>query len=244
LRSSARVVTSLEREQALDELRQAGTLAVMPSLLDNSPNTVAECVECGIPFIASATGGIPELVAEGDRERVLFGPTADDLAATLERVLTSSSFAPARPARSAPGALDSWLELVDTVRPSSAPAVRPVTQVAVVAAGEASEQHARRLAERTHTVDVEVVRDASRRSGSRERRPRGSSSWTTTTSRSTTCSTSSWRHRRRRARTSSPRPSIPRTTPARCTCSSATPARSGSRRTSTACSGSFGQSWP
>jgi glycosyltransferase involved in cell wall biosynthesis len=165
LRSSARVVTSLEREQALDELRQAGTLAVMPSLLDNSPNTVAECVECGIPFIASATGGIPELVAEGDRERVLFGPTADDLAATLERVLTSSSFAPARPARSAPGALDSWLELVDTVRPSSAPAVRPVTQVAVVAAGEASEQHARRLAERTHTVDVEVVRDASRRSG-------------------------------------------------------------------------------
>ncbi len=178
LRSSARVVTSLEREQALDELRQPGTLAVMPSLLDNSPNTVAECVECGIPFIASATGGIPELVAEADRERVLFGPTADDLAATLERVLSGSSFAPARPARSAEDALDAWLE------------------------------------------------------------------WTTTTSRSTTCLTSSWRHRRRRARTSSPRLSIPRTTPARRTCSSATPARSGSRRTSTACSGSFGPSWP
>src|SRR5947207_1334469 len=165
LRASARVETSLEREQALADLRRPGTLAVMPSLLDNSPNTVAECVECGIPFIASATGGIPELVAKADRERVLFGPTADDLAATLERVLTSSSFAPARPARRARDALDSWLELVDMVRPSSAPAVRPVTQVAVVAAGEASEQHARRLAERTHTVDVEVVRDASRRSG-------------------------------------------------------------------------------
>jgi hypothetical protein len=165
LRSSARVVTSLEREQALDELRQPGTLTVMPSLLDNSPNTVAECVECGIPFIASATGGIPELVAEADRERVLFGPTTDALAATLQRVLASSSFAPARPARSATAALDSWLELVDALRPCATPGVRPATQVAVVAAGEASEQHARRLAEHTHTVDVEVVRDGSRRSG-------------------------------------------------------------------------------
>ncbi|MFL5980510.1 MAG: glycosyltransferase [Gaiellaceae bacterium] len=165
LRSSARVETSLEREQALDVLRQPGTLAVMPSLLDNSPNTVAECVECGIPFIASATGGIPELVAVADRERTLFPPTADDLAAALRRALTSSGFAPARPSRNASEALDSWLELVGAVQPSSVPAVRPARQVAVVAGGDASEQHARRLAARTQSVDVEVVRDVSRRSG-------------------------------------------------------------------------------
>jgi O-antigen biosynthesis protein len=165
LRPSARVETALEREQALDELRRPGALAVMPSLLDNSPNTVAECVECGIPFIASATGGIPELVAEADRERVLFEPTAGGLARALQRALASSSFAPARPSQDAPQALDAWLELVDSLRPSAAPAGRAASQVAVVAAGDPSEQHARRLAERTHTVDVEVVRDASRRSG-------------------------------------------------------------------------------
>jgi glycosyltransferase involved in cell wall biosynthesis len=165
LRPSARVETALDREQALEELRRPGTLAVMPSLLDNSPNTVAECVECGIPFIASATGGIPELVAEADRERVLFEPTAGDLAAALQRVLAGPSFAPARPSRGALEALNAWLELVDTVRPSAAPPVRAPRHVAVVAAGDASEQHARRLAERTQTVDVEVVRDASRRSG-------------------------------------------------------------------------------
>src|SRR5439155_12438309 len=117
-------------EQALEELRRPGTLAVMPSLLDNSPNTVAECVELGIPFIASATGGIPELVAEADRERVLFPPTAGDLAAALQRVLTSSTFAAARPSREAPEALAAWVDLVDEIRPSAAPAVRAAGQVA------------------------------------------------------------------------------------------------------------------
>ena len=63
----ARVENELTREAALEELRLPGTLAVMPSLLDNSPNTVAECIENGIPFVATATGGIAELVAEDDR---------------------------------------------------------------------------------------------------------------------------------------------------------------------------------
>jgi O-antigen biosynthesis protein len=164
-KSSVRVESSLQREQALEELRRPGTLAVMPSLLDNSPNTVAECIEHGIPFIATATGGIPELVAEADRARVLCRPTADDLAASLERALTDGSFAPAAPARDAGEALDAWLELVDVVRPSSAARSRPATHVAVVAGGEESEQRAQRLASQTQTVEVEVVRDASRRSG-------------------------------------------------------------------------------
>ena len=37
--------------------------AVIPSLHDNSPNTVYECLEHGIPFIASNVGGVPELIA-------------------------------------------------------------------------------------------------------------------------------------------------------------------------------------
>jgi len=147
------------------ELVQPGTLAVMPSLLDNSPNTVAECIEHGIPFIATATGGIPELVAEADRERVLCPPTADDLAAALKRALTNSRFAPARPARDAREALDAWLELIDAVRPSPAAGARPATRVAVVAGGEASERRAQRLASEAESVDVEVVRDPSRRHG-------------------------------------------------------------------------------
>src|SRR6266540_4251479 len=59
----------LDRDAALAELRRPGALAVMPSLLDNSPNTVSECIEHGIPFVATETGGISELVAEADRAR-------------------------------------------------------------------------------------------------------------------------------------------------------------------------------
>ena len=165
VRASARVETKLEREQALEQLRQPGTLAVMPSLLDNSPNTVAECVEQGIPFIATATGGIPELVGEADRERVLCRPTVDDLAAALASALTSSHYGPALPARQAEEALAAWVELVDGVEPAPAAGLRRPTRVAVVAADEASEHRAQHLAAGTHDVDVEVVRDASRRRG-------------------------------------------------------------------------------
>jgi glycosyltransferase involved in cell wall biosynthesis len=164
-RQAARIETQLQREAALEELRRPGTLAVMPSLLDNSPNTVAECVEYGIPFIASATGGIPELVAEADHARVLCRPTADDLATALTRALADSHYGPARPARDPRESIDAWVELVESVEHKPAAATRRATRVAVVASGEESERRARQLAAQTRTVEVDVVRDASRRIG-------------------------------------------------------------------------------
>jgi glycosyltransferase involved in cell wall biosynthesis len=113
----ARVETGLAREAALAELRRPGTLAVMPSLLDNSPNTVSECIEQRIPFVATATGGIPELVAADDRSRVLCAPTATDLAAALARALSDANgFAPARPARAPRESLDAWLEVIESAK--------------------------------------------------------------------------------------------------------------------------------
>jgi glycosyltransferase involved in cell wall biosynthesis len=158
--------TNLDRDAALAELRRPGTLAVMPSLLDNSPNTVSECIEQGIPFIATATGGIAELVAEDDRGRVLCKPASGDLAAALGRALTSRpGFAPARPAQSARVSLDAWLELVETVaprRPNRAPAP---TRVAIVATRGQSADRARRLASATRSVEVDVVPAESRSAG-------------------------------------------------------------------------------
>lgn len=164
--AAIRVETRLDRDAALGELRRPGTLAVMPSLLDNSPNTVSECIEQGIPFIATATGGIAELVAEDDRGRVLCGPTNGDLAAALRRALTSrQAFAPARPAHNARDSLDEWLELVETIaprRPSGSPAL---THLAVVATGGQSAGRARRLASATRSVQVDVVVGQSRSAG-------------------------------------------------------------------------------
>jgi glycosyltransferase involved in cell wall biosynthesis len=91
--------TTLDQHEALDQLRRPGTLAVMPSFADNSPNTVYECLENRIPFVASNAAGIRELVAPDDRGRVLFEPTGEGIAETLRRALADGD-AP-RPVRAA-----------------------------------------------------------------------------------------------------------------------------------------------
>jgi glycosyltransferase involved in cell wall biosynthesis len=162
---TARVETALTREAALQELLQPGTLAVMPSLLDNSPNTVSECIEHGIPFISTDTGGIAELVAEDDRSRVLCEPNAGALAERLRFALQEAGFAPARAARPPQEGLDAWLQLIEAVTPSARPQGRRPLQVSVVAAGEQSAARAHALATATRSVDVEVVEAGSRESG-------------------------------------------------------------------------------
>ena len=152
--ASVRVESALDRSAAIGELMQPGTLALMPSLLENSPYAVAECIEHGIPFLATAVGGTAELVAEEDRARVLRRPDADDFASALDEALRSSDgIAPARPARDADASLGDWLELVESVEPLSRPSAAPVARVDVVACGEQAAARARRL-ERTTTVHV------------------------------------------------------------------------------------------
>jgi glycosyltransferase involved in cell wall biosynthesis len=91
--------TALDQHEALDRLRRPGTLALMPSFEENSPNTVYECLENRIPFIASDVAGIRELVAPEDHGRVLFEPTADGIAQALRRSLVNGEAL--RPARAA-----------------------------------------------------------------------------------------------------------------------------------------------
>jgi glycosyltransferase involved in cell wall biosynthesis len=118
----ARFETELDRSGALEQLKQPGTLAVMPSLLENSPYAVAECIEHGIPFLAADVGGTPELVAEKDRARVLHPPTPDAFAAALEDAL-ENGVAPAQPAIAPEDSLASWLHVVETVTPATPPRV-------------------------------------------------------------------------------------------------------------------------
>ena len=73
------VINTLDRLQAIDYIRRAGGLVVMPSILDNCPLTVIECIEHKLPFLASAIGGIPEMVDE----TALFQPTASELGKRL-----------------------------------------------------------------------------------------------------------------------------------------------------------------
>jgi glycosyltransferase involved in cell wall biosynthesis len=43
----------------------AADLCVVPSLQDNSPNTVLESMACGIPVVGFETGGVPDMVRDG-----------------------------------------------------------------------------------------------------------------------------------------------------------------------------------
>jgi glycosyltransferase involved in cell wall biosynthesis len=76
-----------DREQALNYLQREGVLAVIPSLDENSPCTVFECIEAGIPFIASDVGGIPELIEKESHKRVLFKPGAVNLAERIRQII-------------------------------------------------------------------------------------------------------------------------------------------------------------
>jgi glycosyltransferase involved in cell wall biosynthesis len=144
--------TELGRDEALARLHRRGTLAVMPSLAENSPNVVYECLEARIPFLASAGGGIGELVAAEDRERVLFEPTVEGISAALRRALADGeALRSVRPAFDSAEVLSAWGEVVATeVRPEPPAHGRPL--VDVVRAGGAAPALAAQTYERVNVI--------------------------------------------------------------------------------------------
>lgn len=111
-RSPFRILCKYGQEEALAYLNRPGVLAVIPSLAENSPCVVAECLQLGLPFIATDSGGTAELVAQEDRDLCLTAPKPAALAAKLGQIV-KSGHRPARSAISSPDTLASWLRLSD-----------------------------------------------------------------------------------------------------------------------------------
>lgn len=76
-----------DHQQAVTYLCGKGRLAVMPSVADNSPYTVYECLTAGIPFLARNVGGIGELIAPEWYDSVLFGDNPHELARKISHAL-------------------------------------------------------------------------------------------------------------------------------------------------------------
>lgn len=110
-----RIESAHGQADALEYLRRTQGLAVMPSLADNLPYTVLECISEGIPFVSTTVGGIPECIHPDDRSDVLSEPTAIDLASLLRRRL-SGSLGAARPATDEDLNRHQWLDWHDRER--------------------------------------------------------------------------------------------------------------------------------
>jgi glycosyltransferase involved in cell wall biosynthesis len=90
-----RVLSDCDRDQAIEYLLGEGRLAVIPSIVENYPNAVLECLAFQIPFLTSRVGSIPEQIHADDLDRVCFDPEPRSLAKRLRRALREGQ-APAR----------------------------------------------------------------------------------------------------------------------------------------------------
>ena len=129
---SIRLLNNFNREQALAYLMGDGRLAIMPSAEDNSPSVILECLEEGIPFLASSGSGGEELLDDESRKRSLFEPSVDGLCEKLLETLADgattarASFDRAQLQRS----FGEWMEAQlrsSKVRPQPRPDRSPLT---------------------------------------------------------------------------------------------------------------------
>ena len=126
LSDNLRILPNLSTDEAQSFLAEAEGIAVIPSLIDNSPCVIYEVLKMGLPFIASNSGGIPELIHPDDRGRCLFAPEPQALSAKLREILSAKHFDACRPAYDQQELQCRWLGWLEENKPSysctSAPA--------------------------------------------------------------------------------------------------------------------------
>lgn len=117
-------ITNLDTFQAQAYVRESRGLVVVPSTLDNYPLVILECILNKLPFLASATGGIVEMVDPS----ILFEPNSQDLARILrDRANIDHNSLHHQYDRVA--AKTRWLELHDSLRASPRSSVTAVGEL-------------------------------------------------------------------------------------------------------------------
>jgi glycosyltransferase involved in cell wall biosynthesis len=85
------VIDYVNDDVALSSIYSAANVLVVPSRQDNFPNTALEALACGIPTIASAAGGLSDIVRDG--ETGILVPPGDFIAlrTAITKMLQDSS---------------------------------------------------------------------------------------------------------------------------------------------------------
>jgi glycosyltransferase involved in cell wall biosynthesis len=101
------ILSEFQQYEALSYLLSGNRLAVMPSMIENSSLAVYEAAICGIPFIASNSGGTPELIATIDHPHVLCEAHPVPLADKISEALSLGGYV-ARPSFDNTANLEQW----------------------------------------------------------------------------------------------------------------------------------------
>eukprot|EP00873_Tetraselmis_striata_P009805 jgi/Tetstr1/430069/TSEL_019927.t1 len=89
------IFTDKDSAMALTYMKGPGRMAVLPSLVENSPLAILELMGASVPFIASTAGGIPELIHEDFRPKMLFKPQLADIRQRLAEMFLQGALVPA-----------------------------------------------------------------------------------------------------------------------------------------------------
>lgn len=77
----------LHDEQSLALLYSAADVMIIPSRQDNLPNTALEAVSCGLPCVAFAIGGMPDIIRPGINGVLAEGVSGEALAGAVRDML-------------------------------------------------------------------------------------------------------------------------------------------------------------
>lgn len=76
-------------DEGLRDYYSAADVMVVPSRMDNLPQTAVEAIVCGTPVVAFRTGGLPDIVDDGSNGRLAEPFSAESLAQSIGWVLES-----------------------------------------------------------------------------------------------------------------------------------------------------------
>jgi glycosyltransferase involved in cell wall biosynthesis len=82
---------SIYDERLMSIAYSAADVFVIPSLMDNLPNTVLESIMCGTPVIGFPVGGIPDMIQDGVNGFITKEISVDSLVETLNKFLDNPS---------------------------------------------------------------------------------------------------------------------------------------------------------
>tara|TARA_R100000935_G_scaffold16940_4_gene33457 strand:- start:18221 stop:19501 length:1281 start_codon:yes stop_codon:yes gene_type:complete len=80
---------SINDERLMSVAYSAADVFVIPSLMDNLPNTVLESLMCGTPVIGFPVGGIPDMIKHGENGLLTKEISVDALVETLKEFLNN-----------------------------------------------------------------------------------------------------------------------------------------------------------